>query len=187
MKIFLIRHGKTNGNLKKKYIGKTDESILDFAIKKPYPKVEAVFASGLKRTKETAKKIYPSLEPIQIEKLNECDFGDFEGKSYEELKEDQSYIDYISSNGNATPPNGENINAFKERSCQGFILAVEKAREIGAETIAVVSHGGTIMAIMERFTENKDFYFWQIRNLSYFEIDFDETKKKILSYKKEDE
>lgn len=33
MKIIFIRHGKTKGNLEKRYIGKTDESLCEIGIK----------------------------------------------------------------------------------------------------------------------------------------------------------
>ena len=34
MKIILVRHGETLGNLGKKYIGKTDETLCETGIKK---------------------------------------------------------------------------------------------------------------------------------------------------------
>lgn len=183
MKIFFIRHQKTNGNLKRQYIGKTDENILPFENKITYPQGEILFTSSLKRTIQTANTIYKNQPYISIQELNECDFGLFEGKSFEELKDNEDYRAYISSNGKMTPPEGENINDFKNRCCDGFLKAIEIAKEKGATSAVFVLHGGSIMAIMERFSDVKDFYFWQIKNLSYISFDLEETEAKTLKIK----
>ena len=53
MKIYLIRHGKTKGNLEERYIGRTDEPLCEAGrenLKKyQYPQVEMVFTSPMKR------------------------------------------------------------------------------------------------------------------------------------------
>ena len=49
MKIILIRHGMTEGNLKRRYIGTTDEDLINTdCLKGDYPKCERVVASPLK-------------------------------------------------------------------------------------------------------------------------------------------
>ena len=83
MKIIFIRHGKTGGNLRKAYIGRTDESLCSKGIseleKKRYPAADIVVSSPMKRCIETAEIIYPKV-PVKIyDDLRECDFGDFEG------------------------------------------------------------------------------------------------------------
>ena len=88
MKIILIRHGMTEGNLKRRYIGTTDEDLINTdCLKGDYPKCERVVASPLKRCIQTAEYIYPNVDIEICDKLKECDFGDFENKSYEDLKE----------------------------------------------------------------------------------------------------
>ncbi len=63
MHIFLIRHGLTAGNLKKRYIGRTDESLCEagrsklLKINRNYPIAQKIFVSPMKRCKETAKLI----------------------------------------------------------------------------------------------------------------------------------
>ena len=52
-----------------------------------YPQVDAVFSSPLKRCTETAKVIYPDRNPIVLDDLREYDFGEFEGKTAEELQD----------------------------------------------------------------------------------------------------
>ena len=96
MKIALIRHGKTEGNYKKRYVGKTDEPLADTkSLDLDYPACDIVIASNLKRCTQTAEFIYPNKEVKICHDLRECDFGDFEGKTYEELKENADYIKWL--------------------------------------------------------------------------------------------
>ena len=48
MKIILIRHGMTEGNLKRRYIGTTDEDLINTdCLKGDYPKsVKEVYSNG---------------------------------------------------------------------------------------------------------------------------------------------
>ena len=82
MKIILIRHGMTEGNYKRRYIGVTDEDLRDTkCLGVEYPDCKRIVSSPMKRCVQTARFIYPD-KPIGIcEKLRECDFGDFENKS----------------------------------------------------------------------------------------------------------
>ena len=60
MKIILIRHGKTKGNIYRRYIGKTDEHLYEYeSISGVYPNADFIVVSPMKRCIETAKFIYP--------------------------------------------------------------------------------------------------------------------------------
>ena len=91
-KITLIRHGKTEGNLEKRYIGITDEVLCEEGrneiLAKEYPKADIVFSSPLLRCIETAGLIYPNQKPVVIDELKETNFGRFEGKNYKDLSND---------------------------------------------------------------------------------------------------
>ena len=95
MELILIRHLKTPGNEKRQYIGSTDEElseqeVLNFKQRykiDSYPQVQQVIVSPMKRCIQTAELIYPEVQIQQESLLKECDFGIFEGKTYEELKE----------------------------------------------------------------------------------------------------
>ena len=103
MKIYLIRHGKTKGNLEERYIGRTDEPLCEAGrenLKKyQYPQVEMVFTSPMKRCMQTAETIYPGQQYQCIEELRESDFGAFEGHTYKELSGDVRYQAWIDSGG----------------------------------------------------------------------------------------
>lgn len=173
MRVTLIRHGMTHGNVTSRYIGRTDEPLCESGAVKArilarlgvYPPAQAVYASPLCRTRDTAKIIYPNTKPTLLYDLRECDFGDFENKCFEELKDDASYQKWLDAGGKRAFPNGEEPAAFSERCCGAFQEALDRALERGYQSVSFVVHGGTIMAILERFSgEQRSFYDWHAPN-----------------------
>ncbi|MEE1196594.1 MAG: histidine phosphatase family protein [Lachnospiraceae bacterium] len=176
-KFYLIRHFKTYGNTKRRYIGTTDEPLclegIEEQKKHRYADVEIVFSSPLKRCLETAARIYPSQKPIVIQKLSECDFGEFENKNAAELSDNPAYQEWIDSGGTLPFPGGESREEFINRSVDGFLEAAAICREKNISHAALVVHGGTIMSIMSHFLpEQGDYYHWQCRNGDVCELDF---------------
>lgn len=112
-----------------------------------YPDCETVITSGMKRSVQTAEIIYPNKKIISFTQLNECDFGNFEGKNYYELSGDPDYQKWIDSGGNMTFPDGEDPNDFKKRCISAFEKIVAEYKK--ANVISFVVHGGTIMSVLE--------------------------------------
>ena len=183
MKLFMIRHGATAGNLEKRYIGTTDEALSREGIallenccrEGKYPDADHIFVSPMKRCIQTARIIYPGREYTVIEGLSECDFGSFENKNYEELKENPLYQPWIDSGGRMPFPGGESREAFSERCVCAFARAVELCSadtKAGAKrSAAFIIHGGTIMSIMEKYAVPKgEYYDFQIGNGEGYEL-----------------
>lgn len=165
----MIRHGETKGNLEKRYVGFTDEPITNGAKEKlmehSYEKVDLVFSSPLLRCLETANIAYPNQEPIIIDGLRECDFGDFEYKNYLELSGDERYQAWVDSGGLSGFPNGEDMNQFTGRIVEAFWEAIWYARRNQANKVAFVVHGGTIQAVLHRLSmPYSEFFDWHIKN-----------------------
>ncbi len=157
--VILIRHAPTKGNKLRRYIGITDEDIAGAdCLRGNYPPCDTVISSPMKRCLQTAELLYPNQVPIICDKLRECDFGDFENKSYEDLKDDTRYAKWLESGGELPFPNGEARADFIKRSVDGFF---ELLPERG--TAAYVIHGGNIMAIM-RSLFGGGFYDYQVKN-----------------------
>ena len=179
IKIVLIRHSKTIGNLYGRYIGKTDEHLCEegviLAQSKIFPQVSHIYLSPLKRCIETADIIYKELNQIIIDELRECDFGDFENKNYKDLSGNMDYQKWIDSNGSIPFPNGENPEEFKKRSIIGFDKVVEDIIENKINDAAIIAHGGTIMSILDKYSyPNKDFYCWQVGNCCGYIIEIND-------------
>lgn len=174
--IALIRHGMTEGNRQRRYIGTTDESLCDTeCLNRDYPEVDLVISSPMKRCLETADFIYPGVQRIIVDDLRECDFGVFENKNYEDLKNNAAYRRWLESMGKRPFPGGESHTGFKRRSLGGFWKTVN---ENPGSNLAFVVHGGTIMAIMESIFDD-GFFDYQVKNGGGYIIDPD--KKKIIS------
>lgn len=192
MNIALIRHGRTIGNDKKVYLGLTDEPlsitgreiILNNKKNNIYPECEFVYTSPLIRCIETKDIIY-SEKPFKIvQNLTECDFGEYEYKSYDELKDFPEYQKWIDSGGLAAFPNGESGDDFRKRSSAAFKSVIKDAVQKEYENISVICHGGNIMAIMEAFEESKQsFYNWQIKNGEGFKVKLIFNEKGAFSLK----
>ncbi|MCD8231303.1 MAG: histidine phosphatase family protein [Clostridiales bacterium] len=193
MEILLVRHGMTADNREGRYIGRTDEPLLpEFCeilrrskYRSFYP--EIVYSSPLLRCRQTAEILFfdgaaeektelakPNLREsdeksfgrlVISENLREMDFGDFENKNYEELKDEPIYQEWINAGGQFAFPGGEEPDAFRRRCREAFEDCLADAGEKGAERIAFAVHGGTIMSIMEEYgTPKGDFYRWQVKN-----------------------
>ena len=133
--IHFIRHGSIDDTLAGKYIGTTDAPLsdrgrmdlrkLDYEYK--YPGTQVVFTSPLKRCTETAKILYPEQNPLVIDNLSECNFGEWEGKTADELKNDPD---------------------FTRRVCKMFESIVEGLMKTGTTESVIVTHGGVIMTLL---------------------------------------
>ena len=184
LEILMIRHGKTAGNLKKRYIGRTDEplcreGILELQHKwQSYP--EVVFSSPFRRCLETAEILWPDLPVTVVDDFRECDFGEFENKNYKELTGNLKYQAWIDSNGTMPFPGGESLEVFKERVQRQFQGILDHSIKAGYRSIALAVHGGTIMSIMERWgIPPGEYYRWQVKNGEGFMLQVEENGKTI--------
>ena len=180
LKIWLIRHGQTEGNKLGRYIGVTDEPLspegAEHLRRLCYPSVEAVFISPLLRCVQTAEILFPDKEPHRIKELAECDFGEFENKNYKELAGNANYQAWIDSDGRLPFPKGESREDCRSRNLMGFGEAVDLCIRQGISSAAFVIHGGTIMNLMEAYCDVKrTFYEWHVANGCGFAVEIDQA------------
>ncbi len=195
--VYLIRHGQTPGNAEKRYSGgRTDESLCEEGIKvareakKTYDEIFAPYdgnfricVSPLKRALETAGILFGENRDdfTKIDNLKEMDFGLFEGKTYEELNGTPEFQVWVDSGGKDPIPEAETYEGFAKRIFEGLKEAVGQSTE--DETLAIVCHGGTIMAAMSVLT-GKDKYDFMVNNLCGYRIELENKDGEIhlLSY-----
>ena len=156
-RIHFIRHGMTSNNQQGQYIGcRTDaelsiQGIRDLiAIKEkmPYPEVEVVYTSPMARCCQTAGVLYPAHEFLTVPQLREMDFGDFEGKTIEDLKDSEDYQKWIANSMTVAPPNGESGEDFLARVIEGFQYIIRDMMNADLHEAAVITHGGVIMTLL---------------------------------------
>ncbi|MGN0172931.1 MAG: histidine phosphatase family protein [Acutalibacteraceae bacterium] len=154
--IHLVRHGMTEGNKVGRYVGSTDVPLFTDGIKEiknlkekyNYGKPQLFFSSPMKRCIETLDLLYgeKGIEILAIDGLKECNLGDFEGKTAEELIDSPEYMDWV-QHGSA-PPNGENNKDFATRVCTAFVAVVREILKSGKTESVICAHGGVIMTIL---------------------------------------
>ena len=174
MHIRLIRHGMTAGNAVRRYVGVTDEPLCPAgraaAEKKPKDfTLDRVYVSPLRRARETAAILFPNAEQIVVNDLHEMDFGVFEGRTGDEMKNDPVYRAWVEDRCTGVCPGGESQAEFHARVKRAF---TETVCALKSDATFVV-HGGVIMSVLWQFAEpKKDFYDWVAPNLSGYEADW---------------
>lgn len=162
--LYLIRHGKTEANLRHLYCGSTDLPLSEEGIREleekriQIPDVEFRI-SGMLRTRQTLRILFGEVPFLVDSRFREVDFGVFEMKSYEQLKDDPVYQKWISGdNESNVPPNGESGIQMRSRVLDG----VEELLT-GTQDVALITHGGVIAAIMDHLFPELGYsrYRWQ--------------------------
>jgi len=168
-KILFIRHGATAGNLEKRYIGITDEPLVTegtqqvMRLRERGITADYVFVSPLLRARQTAEILFPGKQVTIVDELKETNFGQFEGKSAAEMVDDIAYRTWVDTMCLGPIPGGEDISAFKTRCCCAFQDLIKAVSD--NTIVALVTHGGVIMSILERFAvPRRGFYEYQVQN-----------------------
>ena len=175
MTVYLIRHGKTQGNMERRYIGSTDQPLClqgrEELRGRAGPAADRIFASPLLRCRETAALLYPGQAVEVVDDLREADFGAFENRTYGELKDDPPYRAWLDTAGAAAPPGGESRAAQQVRTLRAFRNIMAACGQ--DKQVALVVHGGTIMCLLEALEPSHRFYDWQAPNGGGYACDWD--------------
>ena len=162
--IELIRHGATELSECRCYQGRLDTPLSEAGrnrLTASEDKHNIIYITDKTRTAETADILFPEAEQRVVSELREMDFGDFEGRNYRDMENDADYRAWVEGGCWGRCPNGENRAEFSTRVCGAFSALVEKAMAEGREELLIVAHGGTQMAVLERWGEPKnEYYAW---------------------------
>ncbi|MCX7781947.1 MAG: alpha-ribazole phosphatase [Negativicutes bacterium] len=182
-RLILVRHGQTTWNSELKYQGHTDTELSALGIEQAkivarrlakYP-IAGVYASDLSRAYQTAEHIAAvhGLPVCQMPELREIKFGDWEGLTYEAVRQKwPEMIDrFFSFADEIKIPGGESFSQLKERAMSAIVRLTERHK---GETAVIVSHGGTIRTIICAALNIHLNYVWNIRQ--------DNTAVNIIEY-----
>lgn len=171
MEFILVRHGKTEYNERRQYCGALDPDLSDLgrqelehsAIKTYLEErtPDMVFCSPMQRTLQTAAILLDGRDVplVAVPELREIDFGDFEGRSYEEMKDDPAYTAWLDTNCEGPIPGGDFPESFRDDVEVCFESLMETCRTERVERALVVSHGGVLGTILERFAEPEKHWY----------------------------
>ena len=146
-KIHLLRHGLTEANEKGWYLGLTDlplspaglSALIEQKKRGGYPGAARFFTSPLTRCRQTLEVLYPGCKPEVADGLAECDFGDWDGRSVEELRHDAAFRDWVAGKRQSIP-DGEDATHFQQRVTAAF---EEYARPLILDEVTPVYVNGT--------------------------------------------
>ena len=178
MVIAFIRHGLTEENEKGKYIGWTNSSLSHNGIdmlkrrKRNFDEYEACFSSDLNRCLETAHFLFPDVPVISSPMLRELHFGKWEGLTYELLKEDRVYKEWL-TNPFVSPPEGENIVQFSKRVELAWREIIAQIEVHNGNRFAIITHGGVIRHLLTTLSpenDSKAFWEWEINHGKGYEM-----------------
>ena len=197
MLIYLLRHGRTEYNAQKRYQGQRNiplsaEGLARLRQADFCP--EVVYVTPLQRTSQTARVLFPGAKLVPVEGLKEMNFGRFEGKTFVHVEQDPEYLEWVRENETSPHPDGERHSDFCSRVCTAFADLADKALAEGQERLVILAHGGTQMAVMERFAlPRRSFQEWCGPNAGGYLLDARDWKEqrvlhlvKTVQYSRED-
>lgn len=172
VKLILVRHALTVDNQKSRLSGHIDSSISEEG-KEQIDKIinylkdfyiDKIYTTTSSRTKDTVKKLseLKSIEIIEKESLKEISFGDFEGLTFDEIKDKypKEFQDMIEKGYEYKYPNGESLIDSYNRVCIELDNIISNNDN---RTILICSHGGTIRNIITYLISNSYKYHWNFK------------------------
>lgn len=159
MRLDLMRHGSTAGNELRRYVGRaTDEPLSETGVAQcaqagSFAQVGLVYASPQVRAVQTARLCFPKARVVEVEGLEEYDFGDFEGRSAHDMEDCAPYREWVDGGCVGRCPGGESRAEYVARSNAALAKLLAQADVRGEGRVIVVAHGGTIMAALSELCD----------------------------------
>jgi len=128
----------------------------------------------LRRTHETASICFPHAEQIQVEGLQEMDFGVFAERTADEMVDDAQYRAWVDSMCTDRCPGGESRAQVDERIGAAMTGLLHQAAAAGEERVILVAHGGTMMSALSAFAvdqQGRSYFDWHVGNCEGYRID----------------
>lgn len=157
MDLYIIRHGETEWNINERMQGVKDSPLTvrglgqaeDLARRLSSVKIDKIYSSDLGRARKTAEKI-AELQDTKIilrKELRERSFGNLEGKSILDIKEENSSIYEMKTDDdfNFRAPEGESLKDIKPRLEKFLAEILEKDKQ---KKVVLVTHNGTKRVIV---------------------------------------
>lgn len=163
MRLYLVRHGETEGNRERRYLGWEDLPLNQrgeaqaraLARSLADQPITAIYSSDLIRAQATAAPIAQVLGlPVHLDPdLREVNFGAWSGLTYAEIERRapdrlRAWIDDPECHA---PPGGESLGALRRRALRAVPLR---------DGALIVSHGGTLRALISHWAGAR---FWEVQ------------------------
>jgi len=183
--LYLVRHGETDANVSGVWQGSTDSPLnargqtqaraLARRIAREQLPISLIYSSPLRRARQTAEFIAEALDafPIVLDSgLAEYHLGEWEGLTYEQLKDEKHLWDRMAEDPDFMPPGGESPRQFATRLLNSIQTIVDQN---AGETVAVVGHGGALATALSMILDQNGAAWrqYQMLNASLSKLVFD--------------
>ena len=172
MEIILVRHGETEWNVKKIFRGRKDIGLSDKGFKQAEylgkylsdMDIEAIYSSPLRRAIDTANQIAKFQSQNKIiftDDLVDFNYGEWEGKSEDEVKEKYGSLfeEWYNEPSSLKIPGGEKLNDVRERALRLIDEVINKYKK----RVVLVSHRVVNKVLICALLELDHSHFWNIK------------------------
>ncbi|RUT28411.1 histidine phosphatase family protein [Paenibacillus zeisoli] len=189
----IVRHGRTEWNVERRYLGHSDIALLpgedavlsQLALELHGLEFSAVYSSDLRRCTETLQRVRPDLmDKVRLDRrLREMDFGAWEGKIYDMLKDIPSYREWIDHPEKNAPPGGESWDHFSSRVSQfcadamsATLYSAGQSNDTGNPAsskrprVLIMTHGGVVRLLRTLLLPGVSFRDYQAETGSLLRI-----------------
>ncbi|MDD2377633.1 MAG: histidine phosphatase family protein [Bacilli bacterium] len=176
MKIYVVRHGETESNVKRLFQGRINTGLnehgIDQAIEvKNHFKdfgIDLIISSPMNRCRETAEIISDGKLPTTYdERLIGRDHGEFTGND----REGKAFLDYWNYNKNIQYKEAESLRDLYARSVKTFLDIKEEHKD--KNKIVLVTHSGIIKSLYfykNGLPDDGDFTKYKAKNCEILEF-----------------
>lgn len=199
MKLYFVRHGETEWNVKKKIQGKTDiplnengrnqaKELAKKLVEKKLPAVK-VYTSPQLRAAETAQMVADALglKCEVLDDLREMDLGEWEGLNWDiiEAEYGEQYYYWNTHRRYVRTPGGECYNDVLGRTLNALSYILEKE----TEDVLVVTHSAILMSLgcylaKLPFDEDEMVGRFKTKNAEVVEIEAVDIREAIENFKR---
>jgi probable phosphoglycerate mutase len=173
LRLYVVRHAATALTAQGRYSGRVDVPLsaegeaqaaaVAARLRSLAPRLDAIVSSPLQRCLATAQAVAEAFGGIPVERdddLIECDFGDFEGMTFGEVREQYgAQLDAWLASTAVPPPGGESFQVVSLRVRR----AVKRLRDsYDGQSIAVVSHVTPIKMILRDALAASDAFLYRL-------------------------
>jgi 2,3-bisphosphoglycerate-dependent phosphoglycerate mutase len=191
LELYLIRHGKSTWNQTGRIQGQTDVPLSNEGVQQAQAlakrlkswKFDRVYSSDLQRAKQTAEFVYPKREIMFDARLREIHLGEFEGRTWNEMTDEERDIFSVQFAGpyDQRVPGGESNDDLRHRALAWLAELPKEGRVIA------FTHGGFIVSMLQSVVGRPKPRYWKkmegwgfwIENTSLTQLLIDESFKTI--------
>lgn len=173
MRLYIIRHGETVWNVKRRLQGQTDTQLNENGRELARITAQALrnvpfdlaFTSPLQRAAETAEIILDgrNVPVIREERVREISFGVLEGRSIlpdaHEMDDPDFHYFFDAPEKYCPPDGGESLDSLIKRTGD-FLDELKTKKEFAGKTILISTHGAASRALLSNITGYPRSEFW---------------------------